>query len=47
VAELVPVRSRKPHRDAEKIVDEFRRFRQEHPLGDLSIRSLIEEGRRF
>lgn len=47
VAVLVPPAGAR-QADAGAVIDALRRFRQEvHPLGDLSIREMIDEGRRF
>lgn len=32
--------------DPKKAIDELRKFRDKHPLNGLSIRDMIEEGRR-
>ncbi len=48
VAVLSPLPSEKP--DVRKVIEEMRQFQKEHAptLGpDLTIRDLIEEGRRF
>ena len=44
VAMLVPVGSRGP---ASEVIQELRRFRQGRRLEGVSLRELIEEGRRF
>ena len=46
VAKLVPVENHKKQ-DTQKVVKELLKFREKHTLGDLSIREMIEEGRRF
>ena len=47
VAMLVPLPSKR-RMTAEEVIEEFRKLREHvKPLGDLSIRDLIEEGRRF
>ena len=46
VAELIPFR----HRDDDRIraaIDGLKEFQRKHSLGDLSIRRMIDEGRRF
>jgi len=46
VAELIPVRKS----DSEKIrvaIEGLRAFQQRHTLGGLSVRELIEEGRKY
>lgn len=32
--------------DTKSVIDEIKKFRDEHRLGDISIREMIEEGRR-
>jgi prevent-host-death family protein len=47
VAQIVPIQ--KSSRDAASVIEEFRRFREEHDVrlgGGITIRELIEEGRR-
>jgi prevent-host-death family protein len=39
-----PLSSRKT--DPKKVISELRKFRDKHSLEDLSIRAMIEEGRR-
>lgn len=46
VAKLVPD-VEEGQRDLKKIVAEFRRIRRGASLGDLTIRDLINEGRRY
>lgn len=48
VAKLVPPDGAKPA-DAGKVIDEWREFRKRHKitLDGLSIREMIEEGRRY
>ena len=46
VAMLVPVET-KPKRDVAKVIRQIREFSKGHKLGNLTIRQLIEEGRRF
>ena len=47
VARLVPPRSAKPAPDVRAAVEAMRKFRKGRTLGGLSIREMIEEGRRF
>jgi prevent-host-death family protein len=44
VARLVPVRGRQ--RSVQEAIAAIREFRKGHTLGDVSIKELIEEGRR-
>lgn len=44
VAILSPVESGPP-RPLGDIIDDIKTFRQEHHLGDLSVREMMEEGR--
>lgn len=46
VAELIPFRKRSPDkiRDA---IESLKAFQQDHNLGDLSIREMIDEGRKY
>jgi prevent-host-death family protein len=46
VAMLVPVES-KTSQEIEEVIRDIREFGKAHPRGDLSIREMIEEGRRF
>ena len=46
VALLVPV-DVDTQRDSREVICELKRFRKGRTLGDLSIREMIEEGRRF
>ncbi len=46
VALLVPVDLDK-QRDSREVISELKRFRKGRTLGDLSIREMVEEGRRF
>jgi prevent-host-death family protein len=47
VARLVPVQKR-PDRDMSEVIAALREFRKRtKPLGTITIRELIEEGRRF
>jgi len=45
VARLVPIVP--PRRPVEEIIEELRVFGAQHPRGDLDLRELIEEGRRY
>jgi prevent-host-death family protein len=45
VARLVPVKPNR--RSVEEAIEELREFGRRHPLGDLKIRDLIEEGRKY
>ena len=47
VARLVPPRTAKPAPDVRAAVEAMKRFRKGRTLGGLSIREMIEEGRRF
>ncbi|MHB8067338.1 MAG: type II toxin-antitoxin system Phd/YefM family antitoxin [Desulfobaccales bacterium] len=44
VAELVPVKT-VSREQVREVVKALKAFREKHPLGDLSIREMIEEGR--
>jgi antitoxin (DNA-binding transcriptional repressor) of toxin-antitoxin stability system len=46
VAALVPVEE-KPSGDVEKVIEQIKAFSRRQELGNLTIRELIEEGRRF
>jgi prevent-host-death family protein len=46
VARLVPIEE-KPKPDLRQVADELRAFRKAHPLNGLSIKDLINEGRRI
>ena len=46
VALLVPV-DIDQQRDYREVISELKRFRKGRTLGDLSIREMVEEGRRF
>jgi prevent-host-death family protein len=46
VARLVPVEA-KPPVDRQQLLAETRAFRKAHPLGGLSLKELINEGRRL
>jgi prevent-host-death family protein len=46
VARLVPV-VEKPKPDVERAIEDLLEFRKQHPLQGLSLRELINEGRRF
>ena len=45
VAQMVPVHGRK--RTVKETIEAIRDFRKGHTLGDITIKQLIEEGRRF
>ena len=47
VARLVPAVSATPKPDVRAAVEAMKQFRKGRSLGDLSIREMIEEGRRF
>jgi len=47
VAMLVPPKAGASIRDAKALMEELRRFRESHPLDGLTIREMIDEGRRF
>ena len=47
VAMLVPATTAGPQPDVRAAVDAMKRFRKGRSLGGLTIRELIEEGRRF
>lgn len=46
VARLVPEPPTK-HRSIRETIEAIEEFRRGHPLGDVTIRELIDEGRRF
>lgn len=46
VAMLVPVEP-EARKDVKKAIEELLEFRKAHPLGGLSIREMIAEGRRY
>jgi len=46
IAKLVPAHPEKG-RDLKRTIEEMKAFRKRHPLRGLSIRKMIEEGRRF
>lgn len=46
VAELIPVRKRDPEK-IRAAIENLKAFQVTHSLGDLSIREMIEEGRRY
>ncbi len=46
VARLVPPEA-DSERPVEELIAELREFRRTHKLGDVSIRELIEDGRRY
>jgi len=45
VAELIPFRKRDPDK-IRAALDRLKAFQKTHSLGDLSVREMIEEGRR-
>ncbi len=47
VARLVPTTTAKPKPDVRAAVEAMKQFRKGQTLGGLSIREMIEEGRRF
>jgi prevent-host-death family protein len=47
VARLVPTSATKPKPDIRAAVEAMKEFRKGRALGGLSVRELIEEGRRF
>lgn len=47
VAQLVPVAATEPKPDVRAAVEAMKQFRKGQTLGGLSIREMIEEGRRF
>jgi prevent-host-death family protein len=47
VARLVPTRAARPEPDVRAAVEAMKAFRKGRTLCDLSIREMIEEGRRF
>jgi len=46
VARLVPAEEQ-PTRTTDEVIAELKEFRRTHKLGDVTIRELIEEGRRY
>lgn len=46
VAELIPVSRRSPDK-IRKAIEDLKRFQKTHSLGDLSVRDLIKEGRKY
>jgi prevent-host-death family protein len=46
VARLVPIEE-KPRPDVERAIADLLEFRKEHPLRGLSLKQLINEGRRW
>ena len=46
VAELIPYRGVDTDR-VRTVIEDLREFRKSHSLGGLSIRELVEEGRRY
>jgi prevent-host-death family protein len=47
VARLVPATATNPKPDVRAAVEAMKQFRKRQTLGGLSIREMIEEGRRF
>jgi prevent-host-death family protein len=48
VARLVPVADAKPRPDVRQVIEELKAFSKANTLGkDITIRDLIEDGRRF
>ena len=47
VARLVPATPTAPKRDVHDVVAELKAFSQGNTLGGLSVREMIEDGRRF
>ena len=48
VARLVPVAGAKPRPDVRQVIEELKAFSKANTLGkDITIRDLIEDGRRF
>jgi prevent-host-death family protein len=47
VAQLVPVQPVSDHKKRLAIIAELRQLRDRHPLNGVTIRELIEDGRRF
>jgi len=47
VAKLVPIGNDKPKRDVKQVIAELREFRKGNRLDGLSIREMIDEGRRY
>lgn len=45
IATLRAVETRR--RSPEELIAAFREFRERHPLGDVTVRELIEEGRKY
>jgi len=46
IAELVPYRQREPEK-IRAAIDNLRAFQQTHSLGGLSVREMIDEGRKY
>ena len=46
VAELVPLRTRDPDK-IRAAIDNLKSFQRNHSLGGLSVRELIDEGRKY
>ena len=47
VAQLVPVQAAPDMEKRRAAIEELKRMREKHPLNGITIRELIEEGRRF
>lgn len=47
VARLVPVEPVKASKTPHEIMEQFRKFRESHSLDGITIRELIDEGRRY
>ncbi len=46
IAELVPYRQREPEK-IRAAIDNLKAFQQTHSLGGLSVREMIDEGRKY
>jgi prevent-host-death family protein len=47
VAKLVPIESEATKPNVKEVIEQLRKFREGHKLDGLSIRELIDEGRRY
>ncbi len=47
IARLSPLETPYSSADTTHIIEQFRKLRSQHSLGGLSIREMIEEGRRY
>ncbi len=47
IGRFVPDREPLSNSDKSELLNQFRRFREAHPLGGLAVRDLIDEGRRY